>query len=557
MCGIYCNITKNKPEDTETKRMFDKIKSRGPENHYLKTFKFKEFYLTLGFHRLAIHGQEENANQPFFYPNEESPEFAIVCNGEIYNLDELQGKFMLTRNSESDCEILQSMYKEIRNPPETELLYKLEVTEFLNELDGVYAFLIIDFQSGIIYQGRDPLGVRPMYRNNLTPKGIAFASEGKSIKGVSYQIKNGTLVKYDFNQNTPTQETIAENKINTFSQEVINNRHFLDNTIHTIKSMVSNKLRTAVKKRLSSDREIGVFLSGGLDSSLIAAIAQEESTTQLKSFSIGIIPDDQFSKETSELKEICPDIYFAEKVAESIKTDHTTVKIKESEAINSISEVIRILESNDVTTIRASTGMYLLSKWISENTNVKVLLSGEGSDELFGGYLYFHSAPSKEDFQKETERLLSDIRFFDALRSDRSTACCGLEVRVPFLDKEFVDYVISLDPVHKMPSTNEFELIKDSTRSMEKWLLRSSFHSILPKEVLFRQKDAFSDAVGYNWVNAIRVYCEKQGFTEEEYFQTVFRKHYKKTDIPYKWMPRWQITDDPSARTLHFHQNSI
>lgn len=568
MCGIYCQVSNQ--INKEIKERFDKLKHRGPEFSYFNTFPFGNSLISLGFHRLCIHGLNSESNQPFFYPNETNPEIAVMCNGEIYNYQEIQSKFMLTKETDSDCEIILKMFIDIQInisklntnvEKESESFDQLNINEltfekFLKELKGVYAFLIIDFKNLLIYQGRDHLGIRPLFRNKLTSKGVIFASEGKAIKDSSIQVEHGELIKYNFSKSEITKEIIATNKVIQFDQKVITSRHFLDNTIHTIKSMIVHKLREAVKLQLTSDRPIGVLLSGGLDSSLIAAIAQQESKEQLKTFSIAIVPDDLILKTNEELKEICPDVYYSEKVAEYIKTEHYTIKIKESEALNSLENVIKTLETNDTTTIRASTGMYLISKWISENTNVKVLLSGEGSDELFGGYLYFHSAPNEEEFQKETERLINDLKYFDLLRGDRSTAAWGLELRVPFLNKELVDYVISLEPKHKMKSKSY--IIKN--REIEKWLLRSSFEfsvPLLPNEILWRQKDAFSDAVGYNWVTAIKGKCEKEGLTEDEYYKKICKKWYKKVDIPYKWMPRWIKTTDPSARTLTIHKNKM
>lgn len=571
MCGIFCQISPRRPDPITIEAQFNRIRYRGPDDHYLHTFPFGKNFVTIGFHRLSIHGLDTESNQPFFYPDAKNPRFAVVCNGEIYNSENIRGKFMYTQETHSDCEVLKNMYLDYISPPsETELLTKFEFQNFLKELDGVYAFLIIDFQELKIYQGRDPVGVRPLFRTkNPTVDLFEFASEGKALSQISVQVNQAQMVCYDFSLGIESvlnrTKVVAENTIYKFDPIDLKKKHHLDTTIHSVKSNLVDKLRKAVSKRLSSDREVGLFLSGGLDSSLVAALAQQSMSStkglKLRSFSIAIVPDELIMQTTDQLKEICPDIYYAEMVANKIGTVHSTVKVTTSDALMAIKDVIMTLETFDITTIRASVGMYLLSKWISENTNVKVVLSGEGSDELFGGYLYFHSAPDENAFQIETERLISELKWYDVLRSDRCTARFGLEVRVPFLDKEFLDYVNSIPPEFKLPRKRY--RFSSNCKPIEKWVLRDAFSTstkideLLPETVLWRQKDAFSDAVGYNWVTSIQVYLKSFEKNEKSYYREITRKAYKKVDIPGYWMPRWTNASDPSARKLKNHNSFI
>ena len=299
-----------------------------------------------------------------------------------------------------------------------------------------------------------------------------------------------------------------------------------------ISSDINSILTEAVKKRLISDRPIGCFLSGGLDSSIIASILTRllrVENKKLKTFSVGL--------------EGSPDIEAARIVSEYLDTDHHELIVTEDDLFNNIEPTIKQIESYDITTVRASTPMYLLSKWISENTDVIVLFSGEGSDELFGSYLYFKNAPDLDSFQQETHRLIQDLPYFDVLRSDRSTAGAGLEIRVPFLDKKFVNYITSLPPNYK--------IINDNTQ-IEKAILRDAFKDYLPDSIINRRKEAFSDGVSKEERSWYKIIQER--VSEEQYYKDIFNKYYPGRDnlIPYLWLPKWSgdTNNEPSARVL-------
>ena len=292
---------------------------------------------------------------------------------------------------------------------------------------------------------------------------------------------------------------------------------------------IKDKLEKAVIKRLLSDRPIGCLLSGGLDSSIIASILKKHNPN-IKTFSIGL-------KDS-------PDVIASQKVADYLKTDHTNVIISEEEMLNAIEETIYQIESSDITTIRASVPMYLLSKYIAENTDIKVIFSGEGSDEASGSYLYFHNAPTPTDFQNECIRLLKDVHMFDVLRGDKTTAGNGLEIRVPFFDKEFINYYMSIDPKKKC-----------ITNGVEKYLLRRSFENDLPEEIVWRRKDGFSDGVSKldkPWYEIIEEYAQsKYKLSESNMYKILYTKYYHSNNIPYTWMPKWSgELANPSGRLI-------
>jgi asparagine synthase (glutamine-hydrolysing) len=305
-------------------------------------------------------------------------------------------------------------------------------------------------------------------------------------------------------------------------------------------------LESSVIKRLQSDRPVGFFLSGGLDSSLIASIGARYFASygkKIQTFSIGIGDS--------------PDLKYAKKVAEFLQSNHTEVRFTADDGINALKDVIRSLETYDCTTIRASVPMYLLSKYVSDNTNIKVILSGEGADELFGGYLYMRYAPSPADFQSESINLIYNVHKHDVLRADRSTAAHGLELRVPFFDRTLISYVTSLLPEIKM-----------ATNRMEKYILRESFSEYLPDDVLWRQKNGMSDAVGSTWIDSIKkyastitcsnVYGKNKPLSNEEYlyrelYHSLFDHH---DNVSHIWRPKWTIHSDPSGALLsHFNDN--
>ena len=512
MCGIFGQIKSsqitNKDELLNEAR---KCQHRGPDNTSDIYLTYNHYELYFVFHRLAINGIDGISNQPIQINNT-----TCLCNGEIYNYKELAKEYNILLNTNSDCEIIPH-------------LYNLMGIQCIKLLDGVFTFILFDEKNGLVYIGHDPIGVRSGYiiknDNELT-----VASEMKSLERFNGDIKMidpGSYIEYNLNNN-------IYNTIRYFNLVFPIKYTDDDKSI----SMIQSILYKSVKKRLMSDRPVGCLLSGGIDSSIICGLIKEitKGTNKINTFSIGL--------------ENSPDILFAEKVALHLGTNHTTYIMTEDEMLEAIEGTIRQIETYDTTTIRASVPMYLLSKKIRENTDIKVILSGEGADELSGSYLYFHNAPSPTEFQNECIRLINDVQHFDVLRGDKTTAGNGLEIRVPFFDKEFVREYMSIDPSLKM-----------IRNGCEKYLLRKSFETKLPKEVVWRRKDGFSDGVSKEdrpWYKIIEEYTQRKfGLSEDEYYYSVFQKYYKGREkiVPYKWLPKWTNELNPSGRLILNEKN--
>ena len=503
---------------------FDKGKGRGPDDK--KFINFKNYYL--GFHRLSINGLNEASNQPF---NKNG--VYLICNGEIYNYKELYSMMGIVPETSSDCEVLLDLY----------LLYPVEY--FISLLDGVFAFIIYDTRKGIITVGRDPFGVRPMFYD------ISYSFYSSEMKQIS-NLTNNTINQFppghfcQVNHTTKINNLFRYHSINQYYMPFCNTFKSYFNERSFYLSITRNSLIESVKKRLLSDRPIACLLSGGLDSSLISSIVVKllkPKGITIETYSIGLPGS--------------TDLIYAKKVAEYLGTKHTEVLVTEDDFFNSIPTVIEKIESYDTTTVRASVGNYLIAKYISENSEAKVIFNGDGSDELTGGYLYFHKAPNSMLFDYDVKSLLGNIHYFDVLRSDRSISSCGLEPRTPFLDKTFVNNYLSI-PIHYRKE-NE----------IEKKLLRDAFIEYLPDDVLYRKKEAFSDGVSgesRSWFEIIAEKLEnieipkyeynksylKPHTKEQIYYRYLFEKLYPKREniIPYFWMPKWSNTKDPSARTL-------
>jgi len=506
MCGIYAYITKNNLNVEQILNNGLKIKHRGPDNTSEYILKIGEYNIYLMFHRLVINGLTEHGNQPMKINNK-----ILICNGEIYNYKELAKNYDIDLYTGSDCEIIPYLYEKIG-------------IDMINVLDGVFSFILIDINNGTMFIGHDPIGIRSLYYE-VNENQIGFASELKSLNS---QFKNvemyppGTYGKFDFLTNS-----YKEFKYFNLDFNII---HYNENEIiKNIKSL----LNKAVKKRLLSDKPICCLLSGGLDSSIITALTVKSiGKENVRTFSIGL-------KDS-------PDIIAAQKVADYLGTNHTSVILSVEQMINGIEDTIYQIESFDITTIRASTPMFLLSRYISENTNIKVVLSGEGSDEASGSYLYFHNAPSSGDFQDECIRLIKDVQYFDVLRGDKTTAGAGLEIRVPFFDKEFINYYMSIDPNMKMVRNNH-----------EKFLLRKAFEGELPDEIVWRRKEGFSDGVSKIELPLYKIienYTQSTfNLNEKDWYKKVFNKFYSNNEhiIPYYWMPKWSgDLDNPSGRLI-------
>ena len=519
MCSImgYCN----KGADIALfEKGFSRTTSRGPdESRIIDTGKG-----LLGFHRLSIMGLTPAGMQPF-----ELNGCYAVCNGELYGFEK-QRKALREKGysfaSDSDCEILLPMYFEYG-----EAMFSM--------LDAEFACILYDGRTGQFLAARDPIGIRPLYYGYSTEGTILFASEAKNLVGLTEKImpfppgcyyKAGQFIRY---------ADIA--KVGAVCRD----------DPETACGKIREKLIAGVKKRLIADAKVGFLLSGGLDSSLVCAIAARESNSPIETFSIGMSED-------------AIDLKYARQVADYIGSHHTEVYMTPEQVISSLEEVVGLLGTYDITTIRASIGMYLVCKAIREQTNLRVILTGEISDELFG-YKYTDFAPSAEAFQKEAEKRIRELHMYDVLRADRCISVNSLEARVPFGDLDFVRYVMSLDPE-----------IKINRYGKGKYLLRHAFEGLgyLPDSILWREKAAFSDAVGHSMVDYLKEYAEKQ-YSDAEYeekrrkyayaqpftkesllYRELFEKYYpgQAEMIAGFWMPNrsWAGCDvnDPSARVL-------
>jgi asparagine synthase (glutamine-hydrolysing) len=527
MCGILAIIGKGKDEAL-VKQLSKRMSHRGPDESDLQV---TEKGHILSHERLSIIDLHTGRQ-----PIKGTKSAWMVHNGEIYNHQKLRDTVLKhhTFRTTSDSEVIVHLYEEFGY-------------DFCNLLDGMFSFVVIDGDDYIA--GRDPLGIKPLYYG-LDERGrIYFSSEMKSISdqcqtfstfppGHYYTPQTG-FVKYY----RPQWEDASK------AVEAVDH------------AAIRESLTQAVEKRLMSDVPVGVLLSGGLDSSLTSSIAarlMKDRGQQLRSFSIG-------------LDAMAPDAVAARKVAEFLGTEHHEIHFTIEEGIAILDKLIWHLETYDVTSIRASTPMYFLSKAITD-MGVKVVLSGEGADEIFGGYLYFRNAPSPVDFQKETIERVQKLFTADLLRADKSTMAHGLEARVPFLDKQFLELAIKINPEDKQPKTYD---------GIEKYILRKAFDTpeqpYLPEEVLWRQKEQFSDGVGYNWIDTLIEYCASQvtdeelenaekrfpyniPVTKEAYFyRSVFHKHFPQVSAAQtvrKWIPKWQENTDPSGRANAAHMHA-
>lgn len=523
MCSI---IGLSKCDDFEKiKKSFEKSNLRGPDG----TSYYNANSALLGFKRLAIMGLNEFGMQPFSYDDK-----VLVCNGEIYGFRNIKIELLkkgYSFKSDSDCEILLPLFKEFG-------------FEMFSKLDAEFALIIYDKKEDKIIAARDPLGIRPLYygksKSNDT---YIFASEPKILVDLvedifpfppGYYFDGEKFIQYSFITDVESKHTRMRD---------------VEKNIHSL-------LVEGVRKRLDSDAPIGFLLSGGLDSSLVCSIATKILKKPIETFAIGM------EKDAIDLK-------YAKEVADYLKTNHHEVIITRDDVISSLEEVIYNLATYDITTIRASVGMYLLCKYIHENTDIKVLLTGEISDELFG-YKYTDYAPNPEEFQKESKMRIDEIHMYDVLRADRCISSNSLEARVPFGDLAFVKYVMEIDPKIKMNRYNK-----------GKYLLRKAFEGdYLPKDILYREKAAFSDAVGHSLVEDIKEFAEDY-YTDEEFeinrkkytfaqpftkeslmYREIFEKYYPGQAHMIKdfWMPNksWKgcDVDDPSARFLKNYGDS-
>ncbi len=518
MCSImgYLGSTLTKED---LKPFFDETISRGPDMQKMVAFDGG----VLGFERLSIMGLNPNGMQPFSLNNN-----MVVCNGEIYGFRPLKEELIAkgyTFISESDCEILLPMYEQYG-------------VEMFVKLDAEYACVIYDAKKGSLVAARDPIGIRPLFYGYPKDGEIVFASEAKNLVGLVDKI-------FPF----PPGHYYVDGEFVCY-RDMTEVKEVVTDDIDTICKNIHDKLVAGIEKRLDADAPVGYLLSGGLDSSLVCAVAQKLMDKPIKTFAIGMSTD-------------AIDLKYAKQVADYIGADHTEVYMTDEDVIRELPNVIKLLGTYDITTIRASMGMYLCCKAIHEQTDVRVLLTGEISDELFG-YKYTDFAPNAEEFQKESAKRIRELYMYDVLRADRCISVNSLEARVPFGDLDFVDYVMSIDPAKKMNVYNK-----------GKYLLRHAFEGdYLPESILMREKAAFSDAVGHSMVDILKAYAEEK-YTDAE-FEAACKKYtyatpFTKESLLYReifeqfypgqaemivdfWMPNkeWEgcNVNDPSARVL-------
>ncbi|MCK5443124.1 MAG: asparagine synthase B [Maribacter sp.] len=546
MCGIVCAFDVKENTDvlrSQLLEMSKKIRHRGPDWSGI----YADGKAILAHERLAI-VDPASGKQPLF---SENGKLILAANGEIYNHRELRKQFDGKYNfqTQSDCEVILALYQE-------------KGVDFLDEMNGIFGFAIYDAEKDEYFIARDHMGIIPLYMGWDQNGTFYVASELKALEGTCTKIElfppghylhssDGELKKW-YTRDWMEYDAVKENA--TSIQEI------------------KEALEAAVHRQLMSDVPYGVLLSGGLDSSVTSAIAKkyaqkrvESDDTkeawwpQLHSFSVGL--------------EGSPDLAAAQKVADYIETVHHEIKFTIQEGLDAIKDVVYNLETYDVTTIRASTPMYLMARVI-KSMGIKMVLSGEGADELFGGYLYFHKAPSPIDFHEETVRKLDKLHMYDCLRANKSLAAWGIEGRVPFLDKEFMDVAMRINPKDKMINGER----------MEKWVVRKAFEDMLPESVTWRQKEQFSDGVGYSWIDTLKEVVETEVSNEqlenakfrfplqtpttkeEFYYRSIFESHFPSdaaalcvpqepsvacsTKIALEWDETFKNMNDPSGRAV-------
>ena len=524
MCSImgYCRKDASLKAFEEA---FAKTKSRGPDDtRILDTGEG-----ILGFHRLAIMGLDERGMQPFI-----KDDSMVVCNGEIYGFRSLRKQLEekgYSFISDSDCEILLPLYEELG-------------TAMFAQLDAEFALILYDGKKHQFIAARDPIGIRPLYYGYDQKGSIVFASEPKNLTSLCEKV-------YPF----PPGHYYADGEFHCYRDMTKVSRVHKED-LDTVCEEIHARLVDGVAKRLDADAPLGFLLSGGPDSSLVCAISAKLLKKPIPTFAIGMATD-------------AIDLKYAREVAEYLHSDHHEVIITKEDVIHALPEVVKTLATYDITTIRASIGMYLLCKWIHENTDIRVLMTGEISDELFG-YKYTDFAPNAEAFQKESEKRIRELHMYDVLRADRCISVNSMEARVPFGDLAFVEYVMSIDPEKKL---NRY--------GKGKYLLRHAFEGdYLPQNILMREKAAFSDAVGHSLRDELQLYAEKY-YTDQEFKEKCekydFAKPFSKESLLYRelfesfypnqaqmvagfWMPNreWEGCDvnDPSARVLSNYGDS-
>ena len=546
MCGIVCALDIKQNSNflrSQILEMSKKVRHRGPDWSGIHCGK----NVLLAHERLAI-VDPASGNQPIFSHDKN---LILAANGEIYNHRLLKEKLSIEYafQTNSDCEIILALYKE-------------KGINFLDDLNGIFGFVLYDEENNEYLIARDHMGIVPLYMGWDKFGTFYVASELKALEGVCNKIEIFPPGHFLFSRDSKLVKWYQRDWMNY--ESISNNKTDLNS--------LKNALEDAVHRQLMSDVPYGVLLSGGLDSSITSALAKKYSKNRIES-------DDQKAAWYPQLHSFAvglagsPDLKASKLVAEHIGSIHHEVTFTIQEGLDAIKDVVFHLETYDVTTIRASTPMYLMARVI-KSMGIKMVLSGEGADEIFGGYLYFHKAPSAEEFHKETVRKLDKLYQYDCLRANKSLAAWGIEGRVPFLDKEFIDVAMRINPKDKM-------INKDR---MEKWVLRKSFESYLPKAIAWRQKEQFSDGVGYDWIDSLKELVEENvsndmfdnakftfpfqtPMSKEEYFyRSIFEKYFPSesaaktvpsvpsvacsTPIALEWDKSFKNMNDPSGRSV-------
>ena len=546
MCGIVCALDLKQDSDflrSQVLEMSKKVRHRGPDWSGIYGAK----NALLAHERLAI-VDPASGNQPIF---SEDRNLILAANGEIYNHRALKENLSIDYNfqTNSDCEIILALYKE-------------KGVDFLDDLNGIFGFVLYDETNDQYLVARDHMGIIPLYMGWDKFGTFYIASELKALEGVCNKIEIFPPGHFLFSGGSKPVRWYKRDWMNY--EAVSNNKTDL--------KLLQDALEDAVHRQLMSDVPYGVLLSGGLDSSITSALAKKYSKNRIES-------DDQKAAWYPQLHSFAvgligsPDLKAAKLVADHIGSIHHEVTFTIQEGLDAIKDVIFHLETYDVTTVRASTPMYLLARVI-KSMGIKMVLSGEGADEIFGGYLYFHKAPNAEEFHKETVRKLEKLYQYDCLRANKSLAAWGIEGRVPFLDKEFIDVAMRINPKDKMIDKNK----------MEKWVLRKSFESYLPPSVAWRQKEQFSDGVGYDWIDSLKELVDikvsdemfsnakftfpfQTPMSKEEYFyRSIFEEHFPSetaaktvpsvpsvacsSPVALEWDKSFKNMNDPSGRSI-------
>ena len=553
MCGIVCAFNLRGDKDlirSNVLEMAQKVRHRGPDWSGI----YSSNNAILAHERLAI-VDPTSGKQPII---SEDGLKVIAVNGEIYNHKNLKNRFAADYNfrTESDCEVILALYEK-------------KGINFLNDLNGIFAFALYDSSNGKYLIARDHMGIIPLYMGWDKDDIFYISSELKSLEGVCDKIELFPPGHY--------LESSSMNLVKWYDPEWVSYEHVKDS--ETSIKAIHDSLSAAVKRQLMSDVPYGVLLSGGLDSSITSALAKKFASKRIESNDKQDAWYPQLHSFSVGLKD-APDLKAARIVADHIGTIHHEINFTVQEGIDAIRDVIYHLETYDITTIRASTPMYLIARAI-KSLGIKMVLSGEGADELFGGYLYFHKAPNPKEFHEETVRKLDKLHQYDCLRANKSLAAWGIEGRVPFLDKEFIDVAMNINPEDKM--------IKNGR--IEKWVLREAFKDYLPQSVLWRQKEQFSDGVGYSWIDSLKDLVSKEVSDqdlenaskifsintprnkEEYYYRSIFSDHFSSdaaamsvpsvpsvacsTPQALEWDEAFKNMNDPSGRSIsNIHNKS-